>query len=252
MKRKLFATTSAFALGATLAFAQADQSSQSSPDKSAQGGQGSQSQQQQATEASQQELKVSREQLQQTVSDINKASKLIGMQVRNTKNENLGKISDLVVDQKSGKVAYVALSIGGVLGVGDKLVAVPFEAFTPNPGQDGLVLNIEKQRLQQAPGFSQNNWPDLDAASKGQTIGIAAGAQTQSTGATGSQSQQESGQTPQGSSGSSSQQQSGQSDPSQAQPAQPPTQDQSGSDPEKKSGASGTDKEPSSPNSTPQ
>ncbi len=231
---KLFASTTALALGATLAFGQADQSSSS--DKSAQGAPGSQSEQQQGAEASQQELKVSKEQLQQTVTDINKASKLIGMQVRNSKNENLGKISDLVLDQKSGKVAYAAMSIGGVLGVGDKLVAVPFEAFTPNPGQDGLVLNIEKQRLQQAPGFSQNNWPDLDAASKGQTIGIAAGAQTQSTGATGSQSQE----------------QSGQSDPSPAQPAQPPTQDQSGSDPEKKSGASGTDKEPSSPNSTPQ
>src|SRR5688500_14014617 len=162
MKRKLIASTTAFALGATLAFAQTDQSS-----PAAQGGQGAQSKQQQGTEASQQELKVSSQQLQQQVTDINRASKLIGMQVRNTKNENLGKISDLVIDQKSGKVAYAALSVGGVLGVGDKLVAVPFEAFTPNPGQDGLVLNIEKQRLQQATGFSQNSWPDLDAASKG-------------------------------------------------------------------------------------
>lgn len=247
MKRKLFASTTTLALGATLAFAQADQST-----PPAQAGQTPPAQRQRDSEASQQELKVSKQQLQQTVSDINKASKLIGMQVRNTKNENLGKISDLVLDQKSGKIAYAALSVGGVLGVGDKLVAVPFEAFTPNPGQDGLVLNIEKQRLQQAPGFSQNSWPDLDAASKGQTIGIATSGSTQATGATGSQSQEQSGQTPKGASGSGSQQQSGQSpDQSGAQPAQPPTQDKSGSDSEKKSGASGTDKEPASPNSTP-
>lgn len=246
MKRKLFASTTTLALGATLAFAQADQSTPPAP-----AGQTPPAQRQPGSEASQQELKVSKQQLQQTVSDINKASKLIGMQVRNTKNENLGKISDLVLDQKSGKIAYAALSVGGVLGVGDKLVAVPFEAFTPNPGQDGLVLNIEKQRLQQAPGFSQNSWPDLDAASKGQTIGIATSGSTQATGATGSQSQEQSGQTPKGASGSGSQQQSGQSEPSPAQPAQPPVPDQSGSDPEKKSGASG-DKAPSSPNSTPQ
>ena len=233
MKRTFIASTTAFALGATLAFAQADQKSQSSS-QSSQGAPGSQSKQVQGTEASQQELKVSSEQLQQRVTDINKASKLIGMQVRNTKNENLGKITDLVIDQKSGKVAYAALSVGGVLGVGDKLVAVPFEAFTPNPGQDGLVLNIDKQRLQQAPGFSQNNWPDLDAASKGKTIGISAGGQTESTGASGAQSQP----------------QSGQSDSSK-QPAQPSSQDQNGFEAEKKSGASGTDKDPASPNPTP-
>jgi sporulation protein YlmC with PRC-barrel domain len=235
MKRKLIASTTAFALGATLAFAQADQKSQTSS-QSPQGGPGSQSKQVQGTEASQQELKVSSEQLHQRVTDINKASKLIGMQVRNTKNENLGKISDLVLDQKSGKVAYAALSVGGVLGVGDKLVAVPFEAFTPNPGQDGLVLNIDKQRLQQATGFSQNNWPDLDAASKGNTIGISSSGQTESTGASGAQSQQ----------------QSTQGDSSKPQPAQPSSQDQSGSDAEKKGAASGTDKEPTSPRPTPQ
>ena len=235
MKRKLIASTTAFALGATLAFAQTDQTGEGKG-QSSQGGQGSQTKQQQGTEASQQELKVSSQQLQKHVTDINKASKLIGMQVRNTKNENLGKIADLVLDQKSGKVAYAALSVGGVLGVGDKLVAVPFEAFTPNPGQDGLVLNIDKQRLQQAPGFSQNNWPDLDAASKGKTIGISASGQTESTGASGAQSQQ----------------QSGQSDSSKPQPAQPSSQDQGGSDTEKKAGASGTGKEPTSPNSTPQ
>jgi sporulation protein YlmC with PRC-barrel domain len=238
MKRKLITSTTALALAATLAIAQ----EQPSPDSS-QSSQSSQSQQQQpATEASKDELKVSQENLQQHVTDINKASKLIGMQVRNTKNETLGKINDLVIDQKSGKVAYVAMSIGGVLGVGDKLVAVPFEAFTPNQGQDGLMLNIDKQRLQQAPGFSQNSWPDLNAASQGKTIGIATGTQTEAAGASGSQSQQQSG---------SAQSSSTSTNHSQQQLSQPPSQDQSGSDPEKKAGASGTEKEPSPPNSTP-
>ena len=234
MKRKFIASTTAFVLGATLAFGQTSQTNQTST-QSSQGSSGSQSKKVQGTEASQQELKVSPEQLQQQVTDINRASKLIGMQVRNTKNENLGKISDLVLDPKSGKVAYAALSVGGVLGVGDKLVAVPFEAFTPNPGQDGLVLNIDKQRLQQAQGFSQNNWPDLDAVSKGKTVGISASGQTESTGASGPQSQQ----------------QSGQGDSSKAEPAQPSSQEQRASDPEKKSGADKDDKEPTSPKSTP-
>jgi sporulation protein YlmC with PRC-barrel domain len=234
MKRKLIASTTALALGATLAIAQ----EQPNPGSS-QSSQSSQSQP--AAEASKDELKVSQQNQQQHVTDINKASKLIGMQVRNTKNEMLGKISDLVIDQKSGKVAYVAMSIGGVLGVGDKLVAVPFEAFTPNQGQDGLMLNIDKQRLQQAPGFSQNSWPDLNAASQGKTVGIATGTQTEATGASGSQSQQQT-----GSAGSSTL-----TNQPQQQPSQPSSQDQSGSDPEKKAGASGTEKEPSSPNSTP-
>jgi len=140
----------------------------------------------QKSEKSQQELKVSDQEMKQQVTDANKASKLIGMKVKNKQDEDLGKISDLVVDFQSGKIAYAVLNSGSTLGFGGKMVAVPIQAFTLQPGERALIVDLKKQQLSQAPGFTDQTWPDLDAAQKGQTVGLAQEAQ----GGIGSQSQQ--------------------------------------------------------------
>jgi len=98
------------------------------------------------------------------VSKANKASSLIGMDVRNSQNEKLGEIKDLVVDLSSGKIAYAVLSVGGFLGIGDKYVAVPPGAFHPAPDQNNLVLNADKAKIQNAPGFAKTSWPELNSA----------------------------------------------------------------------------------------
>ena len=144
-----------------------------------------QQQQQSPSEKSQQQLKVSEQDVKQQVTDANKASKLMGMQVKNKQDEDLGKIKDLVIDFESGKVGYAVLSSGGTFGVGGKLVAVPIQALTLQPGAKALLLDLPKQQLTQAQGFNEQNWPDLNAAEKGQTIGLSNSAQ----GGSGSQSQ---------------------------------------------------------------
>jgi sporulation protein YlmC with PRC-barrel domain len=96
-----------------------------------------------------------------TVTKANKASGLIGMNVRNHQDERLGEIKDLVVDLHSGKIAYAVLSVGGFLGIGDKLIAVPSSAFTLSPNQDHLLLNADKARIENSPGFAKNAWPDV-------------------------------------------------------------------------------------------
>src|ERR1035438_3034932 len=50
-----------------------------------------------------------------------KASDLIGMEVKNSQNEKLGKVDDLAVDVESGRIVYVILSTGGLIGIGDTL-----------------------------------------------------------------------------------------------------------------------------------
>jgi sporulation protein YlmC with PRC-barrel domain len=55
-----------------------------------------------------------------------RASKLDGVDVYNTNNEKIGDISELIVD-RSGKIQAVVIGIGGFLGIGEHLVAVPFE-----------------------------------------------------------------------------------------------------------------------------
>jgi sporulation protein YlmC with PRC-barrel domain len=55
-----------------------------------------------------------------------RASKLAGVNVYNEQNEKIGDISDVILD-KSGKAANVIIGVGGFLGMGEHLVAVPFE-----------------------------------------------------------------------------------------------------------------------------
>lgn len=96
---------------------------------------------------------------------IHRASEIIGMQVNGESNKELGEVNDVVVDMKNGKVKYLALSYGGVLGVGDKLFAVPFNAFDCRQGEDEdeyfLVVNIAEETLKNAPGFDEDNWPNF-------------------------------------------------------------------------------------------
>lgn len=88
---------------------------------------------------------------------------LVGLNVRNPQGEKLGIVDDLVVDLQTGKVVYVALSVGGVLGIGDRLFAVPYDEFKFNygPNEKNFVLNVSKERLEGAPGFNKDQWPDF-------------------------------------------------------------------------------------------
>ena len=55
-----------------------------------------------------------------------RASKVVGLKVYNDNNESLGSINDLVMD-KSGNIKAVVLGVGGFLGVGEHLIAVPLD-----------------------------------------------------------------------------------------------------------------------------
>jgi len=89
------------------------------------------------------------------------SSTLSGDPVRNVQGEDLGKIEDFMIDLESGRIAYAVLSFGGVLGIGDKLFAVPWKAMTVDTDRHCFVLNVPKERLKDAPGFDKNNWPDI-------------------------------------------------------------------------------------------
>ena len=97
------------------------------------------------------------------VATIFPSKKLTGLNVRNSAGEKIGTIDDVVINLQDGKVQYVALSVGGVLGIGDKLFAVPFQEIKFNHGKDEMyyVLDISKEKLNAAPGFDKSNWPDF-------------------------------------------------------------------------------------------
>jgi sporulation protein YlmC with PRC-barrel domain len=97
-------------------------------------------------------------------------SSLKGDKVVNYQGEDLGKIEEIMIDLDRGRVAYVVLSFGGFLGVGDKLFAIPWQAFSVDTTQKRLVLNADKELLEKAPGFDKNNWPDMADLSLGSTL----------------------------------------------------------------------------------
>jgi hypothetical protein len=61
----------------------------------------------------------------------------------------------------TGKVSYAVLSFGGFLGMGKKLFAVPWNALTLDTKNKRFVLNVEKDRLKDAPGFVADRWPNM-------------------------------------------------------------------------------------------
>ncbi len=90
-----------------------------------------------------------------------KASTIIGTRVVNAKAESLGEIREIVIDPKTGRVAYVVVAFGGFLTMGEKLFAIPFTAFDYNLTNNEYVLHVPKERLEQAPGFDSEHWPSM-------------------------------------------------------------------------------------------
>lgn len=93
---------------------------------------------------------------------IQKASKLMGMTVKNRQDEKLGKVDNMLVDVQSGRIVAVILSSGGFLGIGDALSAVPPTSLLFNTERDTLQLDTTKELLAAAPHFQSNQWPDFN------------------------------------------------------------------------------------------
>jgi len=92
--------------------------------------------------------------------EVSRASKIIGTKVKSTSDEKLGDIKDLVLNPETGQVVYAVVSFGGVLGMGNKLFAVPWKALTWTRDKDYYVIGLDKAALKKAPGFDKKHWPD--------------------------------------------------------------------------------------------
>lgn len=93
------------------------------------------------------------------------AGSITGDEVCNMQDEKLGKIQDIMLDMAEGKIRYVVLSAGGFLGMGDRLFAVPWKALTLDRENQRFVLDVDVERLKNAPGFDKDQWPDMADAS---------------------------------------------------------------------------------------
>jgi sporulation protein YlmC with PRC-barrel domain len=101
---------------------------------------------------------------------------VLGKRVKNRQSEDLGTIEDIVIDSDAGRISYAVLSFGGFLGLGDKLFAIPWEALSLEErkgtlaADDVFILNVDKDRLKDAPGFARDSYPNMADRSFGTGI----------------------------------------------------------------------------------
>ena len=77
----------------------------------------------------------------------------------NLDGEDLGKLDEIMLHVDTGEIAYAVVSFGGFLGMGDKRFAVPWEALSVDTDEHRIVLDVDRERLENAPGFDNDAWP---------------------------------------------------------------------------------------------
>jgi sporulation protein YlmC with PRC-barrel domain len=89
------------------------------------------------------------------------ADTLVGNDVYNTEGEDIGDIKEIMLDMRSGRVGYAVLSFKPFLSMGEKLFAVPWNAMKLDTEHKRFTLDVDKDRLKEAPGFDKSHWPNM-------------------------------------------------------------------------------------------
>ncbi len=90
----------------------------------------------------------------------NRVSQMFGKPVVNNAGESLGKVSDLMVDMKHGRIVYAILTDGGTLGISENLTAVPASALKVDAAKEQYTLNASEDELK-AQSFKESAWPNM-------------------------------------------------------------------------------------------
>ena len=87
------------------------------------------------------------------------AGKVQGTNVYNTQGDHLGEVCDVMIDKRSGKIAYAVMSFGGFVGIGNSYHPLPWNTLKYDTRQGGYVVGLTKEQLQGAPMFGQEEVP---------------------------------------------------------------------------------------------
>jgi sporulation protein YlmC with PRC-barrel domain len=88
-----------------------------------------------------------------------RATYVVRSTIISPRGQRLGEIKDVVMDASAGQVSYVVLAFGGVIGLGEKLFAIPWQDLQQAEGLGTFTLDVDKDTLQAASGFDKDHWP---------------------------------------------------------------------------------------------
>jgi hypothetical protein len=87
------------------------------------------------------------------------ASKVKGTSVYNPAGESLGSIEDIMVNKRSGHVAYAIMSFGGFLGIGNDYHPLPWSVLNYDTAKGGYVVSLNRSQLEKAPAYKVGTNP---------------------------------------------------------------------------------------------
>jgi sporulation protein YlmC with PRC-barrel domain len=97
-------------------------------------------------------------------SELISSSKVEGTPVCRSTGERIGSIESVMIDKKTGRVAYAVLSFGGFLGIGHDHYPLPWSLLTYNEKLGGYEVNISEDQLKGAPRYDDaKDWENYES-----------------------------------------------------------------------------------------
>ena len=91
---------------------------------------------------------------------VEQSISVIRMEVKDSQDQNIGRVDDLAIDLENGRLVEVIVSSGGFLGLGERTVAVPPAALRFDPADGVLRINVDKEKFKAAPDFAMSKWAE--------------------------------------------------------------------------------------------
>jgi hypothetical protein len=94
------------------------------------------------------------------------SDKVEGTNVVRPNGETIGEIERIMIDKRSGQVAYAVMSFGGFLGMGEDFYPLPWSMLTYDENLDGYVVDLTDEQLRSAPKLNDTTDDDMWADRK--------------------------------------------------------------------------------------
>lgn len=95
------------------------------------------------------------------------SSTLMGSPVKSSDGKDLGKIKQFLINPEEGEISYAVVSVGGTLGFGEKLIAIPWGDLKMGRDKEEVVFTVEKEIFEKAPKVKIGKAFDIERGAAG-------------------------------------------------------------------------------------